>query len=203
MKDLIIRPFKTEDRRQLAALMASSFREDWLKIVRLPDKQMAEFLLATGEIFPLPFEGYMVAERGGEVVGMIKLKWAGQQVPGVKPPLSSVFQHGLVTAAKLLVMRYLFPEKPAKGACHVSELAVLERARGKGIATELLLCGKKIARQKGFQKYTLNVDARNQPAFHLYRKPGFSIEKSHRNLLAKWLFNMDRWHFMSQPLDAD
>jgi len=202
MEDLIIRRFKAEDRQQVAVLMANSFRDDWLKIVNLPDDKLPHFLIETGEIFPYPFDGYMVAEENGDILGMIKLKWVGQARPRVRPQISRIFQYGFVSAVKLLVMRYLFPENPEKGACHVSEIAVSEKARRKGVATELLLFGKKLAGGKGLSKYTLNVDDCNKAALNLYRKTGFTIEKSRRNLLAKWLFGVDEWHFMSQPVGA-
>jgi len=202
MEDLIIRRFEAEDRQQVAALMASSFRDDWLKIVSLPDDKLPQFLIETGEILPYPFEGYMVAEEDGDILGMIKLKWVGQARPKFNPRTSRIFQYGFVPAVKLLVMRYFFPENPEKGACHVSEIAVSEKARRKGIATEMLLFGKKLASGKGLNKYTLNVDDDNKAAFNLYRKMGFTIEKSRRNLLAKWLLGTDKWHFMSQPIDG-
>ena len=201
MDDLIIRRFKADDQQQIAVLMASSFRDDWLKIANLPDNKLAQFLIESGEISPYPFEGYMVAEENGAILGMIKLNWVGQERPKFRLRLSQVSQHGFATAVKLLAMRYLFPEKPEKGACHVSEIAVSEKARRKGVATELLLFGKKLAGEKGLSKYTLNVDDCNKAALNLYRKAGFTIEKSRRNLLAKWLFGVDKWHFMSQPVD--
>ena len=202
MDNLVIRPFKPDDTEQLAAITAHSFMHDWLRIVDLPEEQMAQFLIETGEISPYPFEGYMVAEKNGDILGLIRLKWAGQQIPKTELNIPGISRHGLSTAVKLLLMHFFFAEKPAKDTCHVSELAVKEQARRQGIATELLLFGKKFAAEKGFKKYTLNVDTRNKAALNLYSKMGFNIEKKHRIRLARWLFGTEEWFFMSQTLDT-
>ena len=99
-------------------------------------------------------------------------------------------------------MRYLYREKPKKGTCHISVIAVLEKSRGKGIATMLLDHGRQIALANGFRKYTLNVDAANKKAYRLYKKMGFELEKKHHNLIAKWILDEKEWYFMSQNLAA-
>jgi len=200
MEDIKIRNFQPEDLKQVAGIIANAFRDDLLKLVNLPEDRMVEFLIKTGEVFPCPHDGYIVAEKDGIILGIIQLSWLKQDKPRIKLQISKILHYGFYTTIKLLVMRYLFPERPKKGACHVAEIAVLNKARKKGIATKLLLFGEKLAQTKGLCKYTLHVDARNNAAFNLYKKMGFKIEKKHKNLLARWLMGVKEWYFMTQYL---
>ena len=199
---LVIRDFKPQDLSQAANILASSFREMYLKVVKLSEEEMANFIIETGEVPPYAYPGYIVAEEKGEILGLIMLNWFNQEKPKVVTKISKIFRYGWVTAMKLLIMRYLFPEKPKKGACHVTVIAVLEKARGKGIAKILLEQGRKIALANGLNKYTLNVDAANKNAHRLYYKMGFKIEKRYRNLIARWILDEKEWYFMSQNLET-
>ncbi len=201
MDNLIIRDFQCTDLRQVANIEASSFRDELLRLVRLSDYRMVDFLIETGDTFPYPFQGYIVAEKNGELLGLMTLRWPKQYRPKVRFQIVKVFRYGWLTTLKVLVMRYLFSEKPSKGACHVAEIAVKQQARGKGIATKLLDYGKEIALNNELTRYTLHVDAANDAAFNLYKKLGFKIVKRRRSLIARWLLGVKEWYFMSQDLD--
>jgi len=197
---LVIRDFRQQDLSQVASILASSFREMYLKIVRLSEEEMATFVVETGEVPTCAHSGYIVAEKNGRVMGVIMLNWPKQEKPKVATKISKIFRYGWVTAAKLLIMRYLFPEKPKKGTCHVVVIAVSEKARKQGIATMLLDYGRQIALANGLEKYTLSVDVANKSAYSLYNKMGFEIEKKHSNLIARWILDEKEWYFMSQHL---
>lgn len=201
MDGLVIRDFRHSDLRQVADIMASSFRDEFLKLVRLSEDQMVDFLIETGEVFPYPFPGYIVVEKNGELLGLMMLRWPKQNRPKARFPISRVLHYGWLTTLKVLVMRYLFPEKPSKGACHVAEIAVKQQAQGKRIATKLLDYGKEIALNNELTRYTLHVDAANDAAFNLYKKLGFKIERRRRSLMARYLLGVKEWYFMSQDLD--
>ena len=66
----------------------------------------------------------------------------------------------------------------------------------------MLEYGSELAIKMGLHRYTLNVDVTNNGAVDLYKKAGFKILKTRRNILSKWLFDEDAWHFMSQNLDT-
>jgi len=199
---ITIRDYKPEDHPQVAKLSATSFRKDWNKLVKLPDNDMALFLIDVGEVMPYPFKGYLVAENEGEIVGVMILKWAKQKVPKTKFKLSKVVPYGLYTTVKLIAMRYLFPENPKKGVCHVAELAVIPGAQRKGIGTKLIAYGREMAQKQGLAKYALHVDAENEPALKLYEKMGFRLVKKKKHILARWLLGIKEWYFMSQDIDA-
>jgi ribosomal protein S18 acetylase RimI-like enzyme len=196
--ELVIRDFKPEDLREVASLLASSFREMIVKIADLPQEKMVDFIIDTGDVFPYAAPGYVVAEKNGEILGLMRLSWLKQKKPKVAYRISSFLRYGWLTTAKLLIMRYLFPEKPRKGDCHVNEIAVLEKARRRGVATRLLRYGQQIALENGLTRYTLNVDSENSPAYNLYKKMGFKIERKQRNLIARWILDEKEWYFMSR-----
>ena len=198
--DLIIRNFQPSDLKQVAEIIASSFREDLLKLVSLSEDQMVDFLIETGEVFPYPFSGYFVVEKHGEILGLMMPRWPKQTRPKARLRVSKALHYGWLTTLKVLVMRYIFSEKPSKGACHVTEIAVKQQARRKGIGTRLLNYGKEIALRNGLTRYTLHVDATNNTAFNLYRRLGFKIVKRQRSLLARWLLDVKEWYFMSQDV---
>jgi ribosomal protein S18 acetylase RimI-like enzyme len=197
-----IRDYNYGDLSQVASLLADSFREDINRIARLPHDKMAEFIIEVGEVFPSPFPGYVVAENDGKIVGVMVLRWPKQEIPKNKLRFSKALRYGLPAVIKLIVERYLFPEKPGKETCHVAELAVEENARKKGIGATLLEYGKSMAKEKGLKKYTLHVDAENKPALRLYERIGFELVKKKKNILARWLLGVKIWYFMSQDINV-
>jgi ribosomal protein S18 acetylase RimI-like enzyme len=200
--NILIRDFKPHDLSQVANILASSFLEMYNKIVKLQEVELANFIIETGEVPPDSYPGYIVAEENGEIQGLVILSWFKQEKPKLVTKISKIFHYGWITAMKLLIMRYLFPEKPKRGACHVSLIAVLKKARGKGIAAKLLEQGRIIALANGLNKYTLNVDSTNKVAYRLYQKMGFEIEKKYHNLIARWVLDEKEWYFMSKKLDT-
>ncbi len=201
-----IRDFNNDDLSQVASLVASSFREDINRIVKLPDDKMAEFIIEVDEVFPSPFPGYVVAESDGKIMGVMILRWPKQEVPKNKLRLSKALRYGLPATikfiVKLIVKRYLFTEKIGEETCHVAQLAVKENARNKGIGTALLEYGKGVAKENSLKKYTLHVDAENKPALRLYQRTGFELVKKKNNILARWLLGVKVWYFMSQDIGA-
>jgi len=143
-----IRDFNQNDLPQVANILAVSFREDLNKLVKLPDSKIPKFLIEVGEVMPYPFKGHLVAENDSEIIGVMILKWPKQNVPRVHFKLSKALHYGLYTTEKLMVMRYLFPEKPKKATCHVAELAVKQGAQKQGVGTNLLMYGKEMAKNK-------------------------------------------------------
>lgn len=197
---ITIREFKPSDINQVSNILAYSFIDDYKKIVPLPEEQLSNFIIEVGEVPKVPFPGYLVVEKSSEVVAVMILRWPKQNIPKTKLKITRVLRYGLITTFKLMALRYLFPENPKKGTCHVAVLAVKPSTRRKGIAIKLLEHGKKFADNKGLRKYTLHVDVSNSGAIDLYKKAGFQVIKIRRNILAKWLFGEDAWYYMGQSI---
>jgi ribosomal protein S18 acetylase RimI-like enzyme len=195
-----IRDFKEEDLPAVAGLVSAAFRKDWNRVVRLPDDEMASFLIDAGQVASSAFEGYIVAESEGEIVGVMSLRWAQQATPEDNFRLSNITPFGLRAVFKVLAMRYAFSEKPKAGVCHISELAVVSRAQRKGVGTALVKYGRELARKKGLSTYTLHVDWDNEAAQMLYHKMGFKIAEKKRSIMARWLFGTKEWFSMVQDI---
>ena len=101
MKDnIVIRDFHADDLNDVASIFAEAFRDDMLKIIRLSEEDMVDFLIDTREVFPLPYDGYFVAESSGETVGIMALRWKGQKRPKVRLEISKVIRYGLSVTNK-------------------------------------------------------------------------------------------------------
>ncbi len=197
---LTIRQFREDDLEQVVAILASSFEDDFQKIVPLPAEELPLFLIETGEVSPYPFLGYFVAVHNGEILATMTLRWPKQNRPRPRLHMLKTLRYGWLPTLKLLVMRYIFAEKPAKSACHVAEIAVKANARGRGIGKQLLKFGKELAIERGLTRYTLHVDATNKTALNMYKRFGFKIIKREKSLLARWLLGVKEWYYMSHDI---
>lgn len=57
---------------------------------------------------------------------------------------------------------------------YISDLVVLQRFRGRGIATILMKQVEQVAKEKNIKRINIGVMAENQPALQLYLKQGYS-----------------------------
>ncbi|MFQ5853183.1 MAG: GNAT family N-acetyltransferase [Candidatus Binatia bacterium] len=196
-----IRRFQTRDLKQIADIMAWSFKDKFQRLAPLPQDDMSDFLAKAGVIYPSPFPGYLVAEDEGqgEVLGVMVLKWAKQDRPPAKPEWSKAGKYGWIKLGKLLIgLSLLVESNPHDGECYIEHITVRADARGAGIGTQLLEFGKAFTVQNGFKEYTLHVAASNESVIKLYEKLGFKIVRRERSLLSKWLFDIEEWYYMSQ-----
>mmetsp|Transcript_37404 Transcript_37404/g.75497 ORF Transcript_37404/g.75497 Transcript_37404/m.75497 type:complete len:217 (+) Transcript_37404:83-733(+) len=68
--------------------------------------------------------------------------------------------------------------KPRQGTCHLEQIVVGERARGKGVSTKLLTWADNKARARGCKKIHLEVIGRNRHAKQVYEKFGYKVHDS-------------------------
>ncbi len=80
----------------------------------------------------------------------------------------------------------LLTEAPESGAVDVSYVGVVPEARRRGFGRALLLKALFEAKAGGAGRVTLSVDARNDPALHLYRGLGFAPYDRREVYLAIW-----------------
>lgn len=66
---------------------------------------------------------------------------------------------------------------PAMKGVFISDLFVIDKFRGKGIATKLIKACLKIAKEKKAKKVLLGVLVNNKKALNLYEKLGFKINR--------------------------
>jgi ribosomal protein S18 acetylase RimI-like enzyme len=91
-----------------------------------------------------PDSALLVAERGGQVVGLVRV-----------------------------VIRERPPMFIARRVAVVEELVVLERVRGQGIGRQLMKAAEELARQRGATEVWLDVWSFNDEAFGFYEHLGY------------------------------
>ncbi len=197
---ITIRNVQLGDLKQVADIMAYSFKAKLNRILPLPQKYLSDFLIEVGLVYPCPFPGYIVAEVNGEVVAVMVLKWLYQDRPKMKLKLSKAARYSWLTAFKLLISVYIFQENLREGECHIEEIAVKPEARCRGIGTRLLDFGRELAMQNGLKEYTLHVASSNKAALKMYKKAGFRVVSSKRSFFSVWLSGVKEWHYMVQDI---
>lgn len=195
-----IRDFQPDDLKQVADIMACSFRDEINKIASLPQERLPDFLIGVGLVYPRPFAGYIVADLNGEVVAVMILKWLYQGRPEMKLKLLEAMRYGLLTAIKLFISRRLFRKRLTEGECYIEYIAVKPEARHRGIGVRLLDYGRELALQQGLKKYTLHVASSNEAALKMYNKAGFGVVSRKRSLLSVWLSGVREWHYLVQDI---
>lgn len=140
--------------RAIAFVVREAQREDLDKVIKINREVLPE------NYPPFYFElhlyqfgkAFLVAEENGEVVGYIMCRVEYDNL-------------------------YTNPSKVGKRG-HIISLAVVERARRRGIGTALMV--KAMESMKKFyeaEEYYLEVRVSNEPAIRLYRKLGYNVIK--------------------------
>ena len=202
MRRVNIRCFQTCDLKQVADIMAWSFKEKFQRLSSLPQNKMSDFLIKAGVIYSSPFSGYIVAEENNEILGVMVLEWLNQNRSPNKYNLLEASKYGLWKVIKLLFGLWILMRKPKTGECYIGHIAVKPEVQGKGIGTKLLEFGNELARKKRFEKFTLYVSSSNKGAVKLYEKLGFNILRTKRSYLTKRLFGIKEWYYMSQNVTS-
>ena len=192
-----IRDFRNDDLKQVADIMVSGFKDKFQSLTSLPPNEMLGLLLDTGIIYPYPYPGYIVAEDNSGILGVMMLKWKGQERPRFELEfIKTARKYGWLRLTRLLFGTTILEPSPKKGECLVDRVAVRTDTRGRGIGTRLLENGKELAAQKGFRELILYVTSNNE-AVKLYKRMGFKILKTQKSLLTEWFLGSRAWHYMS------
>ncbi|HWH13171.1 MAG TPA: GNAT family N-acetyltransferase [Miltoncostaeaceae bacterium] len=132
--------------------------------------------------------GYVVAERGGRVVGAAHLATAEDPPP---PPAYDTLAQtcGRLRAVwALAVLSLLGHGRLARDEAHVSELAVHSGARRQGVGRALLRALDDEARARGKRRVTLWVTWENAGARALYEGHGYREVRREPWRMGRWVF---------------
>jgi ribosomal protein S18 acetylase RimI-like enzyme len=142
-----------------------------------------------GQVNPTQFQEVLERTYEGsldcpEVTGVRRMEEVivGHQAQGVFDP----DRWWLALEADRPVGVLLVTEMPETGNWEVAYVGVIPEARGRGLGRELMLKALFEARAEGVPQVTLSVDARNQPAWQLYRSLGFQPFDRREVYLALW-----------------
>lgn len=118
----------------------------------------------------LSFSNALLAERNGVPVGMV-LSYPADQY-GIPPVVETV-----VPGKRLAHIRDILDSR-IEGTWYVNSLAVVEEARGLGVARLLLSTVADLAGEAGFDALSLHAWDDNPPAIALYRSVGFETVRA-------------------------
>jgi ribosomal protein S18 acetylase RimI-like enzyme len=197
-----IRDFKRADLGQVSEILVEAFKKKFEKIAQLPSDEMLGLLIDTGMIDSYPFPGYIVAEDDSGIVGVLILRWKGQEHPEPKLEfVKTAGKYGWLRLIRLLAGYWFIKPRPGKGVCYDERLGVRPDKRGSGIGTQLLEYGFEYAANDGFKKLTLHVASTDVGAIRLYEKLGFKIPMTEKSYITGLILGSRVWHYMGYDLE--
>ena len=200
-KNIIIRPLQTPDYEATTRILFDSFHSKFTALTSLNDEDLFEFLLLMNIETSVAREGLYVAEVEGKVMGVLFLRWEGQNVPNDVPSpslLHAARRFGLLNVIRFLFGMWILDEEYTSTDCYIEHIAVSEEVRGKGIGKQMLVFAEKFAKEQGFQCLTLNVTSRNTKAIQLYETLGFNIKSKISSWLSELMVKERRFYFMGK-----
>ena len=117
------------------------------------------------------FKNALVAERRGEVTGMV-LSYAIDEAPASEP-------HELPAP----IAPFVELEAQSVGTWYINALAVFAGGREAGIGTKLLNAAESQAISAGYQMMSIQVYSQNTGALRLYQRLGYAIDARAKVLL--------------------
>lgn len=201
---VFIRPFEAKDYEAVTYIIYESFKHKFKSLIQGQDEVLLSLIKALRIIKSSPQQGYFVAEKDQEILGVMRLKWKNQYHPH-EPWLRNAWHlskiYGLWPLLKLKIGYILLEENVPEGVCYIEHIAVSPLHRGKGIGGMLLNHGKAWAVGHPFlRQYALYVAAHNKNAIKLYLTQGFDIIAILHSFTTKIFFHEEKWFFMSQSV---
>ena len=201
---ITIRPFKNSDFEKVTDIFIDAFKAKLDHLIKLDDKRIREFLVDSNFIEDKPIEGYFVAEKDGEVLGIMLLKWKEQNRIKITNKTGFFYlakRYGFFRTIRIILGALFFYKRVDENECYIEHIAVSKNARGLGIGTKLLEHGEKFIKDKIKKaRYTLYVAASNKRAKNLYKSFGFEDVELKSSLLSRMIIKEGKWYFMEKRL---
>ena len=202
-ENITIRPYSISDYEQLCTILGTSFASKFGMMIGLDGQDLIAFLRESRSVNEYPHGGYWVASDGQEVLGVIELAASflpAKESVALPNPSFSLKRIGLWKTITFFVGSALLSESPAPGEMYVKHIAVLERARGKGIGSLLFEKANELAEKHNCHSLSLHVALSNTGAYNLYQRLGFTTQKTTQSLLMKLFLAQYSWVRMVKPL---
>jgi ribosomal protein S18 acetylase RimI-like enzyme len=199
-----VHPARTVDLPGVAAVLQDAFSDKMRVILgNQPDKVRA--LLEAAYTGPVQrgYDGVLVAERGGRIVGTALIEpvhYTDQE--------NRHFEHIAVRELGMprmlwgAFLLWMLGHRPEPDEAHIRELAVAQDCRDEGIGSLLLEYIEAWAWNHDRQRVTLWAAANNAPALYVYEKAGYTVRRTRANWLIRLVFGISQWHHMEKALEA-
>ncbi|GMQ58349.1 GNAT family N-acetyltransferase [Vallitalea sediminicola] len=203
INELIIRSFKTEDKKDISKIYLDGFNSKVKKLLDLPDERKNDFLDDFGILGTHYKEGYFIAEIDGDIIGLMLLRWVGQERQKNTQPkfFLLVKKYGLISTLKTMAKLILMNHNPKKGEIYIDNIAVSEKARGLGIGSILIDKAFDTAMSmNGIDKVSLAVIEDNPKAHKLYKRLGFKDVHKITTRMGKWAVGVYQYTEMEKVI---
>ncbi len=201
---LQVRPARTVDLPGLAIVLHDAFSA---KLRRLfgQDPDTVRAILEATYAGPVKrgYDGVLVAERAGRVVGTLVIEPVYRTVPENRAFERFIIGRlGLPRVLWAAFLLWLLGHDAQEGEAHITDVAVAPDVQGEGIGAQLMDAAEQWARDHDRERLTLWVAANNPAAIRLYEKTGYHIVRTHSSWLLRLAFGIKDWHFMQRNLDT-
>jgi ribosomal protein S18 acetylase RimI-like enzyme len=149
----------------------------------------------------MALQGMLVAQIGPEVVGTATLRtWemSGESSGTAELAFQQVL--GVWLAARSIFTLSLLDHRIDRHEGYITDVAVSERFRRRGIATQLLLRAEEEALFRRKRYLALYVAGRNRGAILAYEQLGYKVARVRNSLLTAWLLRQREWIYMRKEL---
>lgn len=196
----IIRQFEERDTDAVANIVFQAFKSKFQSLKSLSDNQIVQLIKESGFVEDQSFEGYLVAEMDGKIVGVMSLKWQDQE--RIKPLKKIGFiklchNYGLINILRLMILFVILKGTTSPGECYIEHIAVSPNYRGFGIGTMLMnYVNVMVGSMANLDRTTLYVSESNVAAIKLYRKLGFVFKKRESSWISQFVLKEKKWLYM-------
>lgn len=197
-----IRPARVVDLPGVAAVLQDAF-SDKMRVIFSPNAAKVRAVLEAAYTAPVArgFDGVLVAERDGRIVGTLLIEpmhYTAHETRAFEN--FAVRELGLPRMLRASFLLWLIGHRPAQGEAYISDVGVASDWQGQGIGTLLMQHAEAWASERGRARLTLWVAGTNAPAIRVYERAGFATARTRRSWLTRLFFGIRHWQFMEKPL---
>lgn len=200
---LLVRPATLADIDSILALHRLAFADKFraafgARHIALGTEAMATAWRRQGSS---ALRGMLVAEFGDRVVGTATLRtWEQWHESSGSAEIAFQQVLGVWLAARSIFTLSLLDHRIERHEGYITDVAVAEGYRRRGIASTLLRRAEEDARVRRKRFMSLYVAASNHGAVAAYEQLGFGRDHVRRSLLSAWLLRQREWLYMKKPL---
>ena len=202
MSNILIREFNEQEVDTVTKIKLQAFESKYKTVFNWDDKQLKKIIKFF--ILKMRYTKIIVAEENGELVGFIALE-SKQFIEGKKrsPYFLCIKKFGFFQTFKYFLSAFSVEFSNLKDdELYISQIAVSEKGRGKGIGSLLMEAGERECYKiKEIFRFTLFVMNENERAHKLYNSLGFKDVEEVKIPLMKQLTGFSSAIYMEKRLN--
>jgi ribosomal protein S18 acetylase RimI-like enzyme len=201
-----IRPAKFDDIQSVVALHQEAFADKFSGAFGVKHIDQGAEALATAwrRQGPTALRGMFVAALEDQVIGTVTLRtWEMGSDDSGGAELAFYQVLGTWKATRSIFALSLLNHPVERHESFLTDVAVLEPYRRRGIAQALLMRAEEEARLRRKRYLSLYVSAANAGAHRLYQRLGFVDDHVRQSWMARFLFGQRSWIFMRKTLEDE